>query len=224
MKATGPHANQPVEYAGAPLDSAPAVVIMMHGRGAAPKNILDLVGTIARPHLTYVAPAAAGGTWYPFGFMSPREQNEPYLSSAFSIVDSLVDSLVQRGFATDKIALLGFSQGACLSAEYVLRSPRQYGGVFVLSGGVIGPKGTTWDDVAGDLQRTPILLGCSDVDSHIPAERVLESEAVFKRLNARTKRILYPGMGHTVNEDEIHHVQHVLDMLTDVGAQRAPPT
>lgn len=213
MSATGPHANQPIEYAGAPLDRAPAVVIMVHGRNAAPRNILDLARAIERPQLAYVAPAAAGGTWYPTGFMTPRAQNEPYLSSALSVIDSLVESLVQRGFTTSKIALLGFSQGACLTAEYVLRHPRRYAGVFVLSGGVIGPKGTTWDGVTGDFEQTPVFLGCSDVDGHIPKERVLESEALFTRLGARVTRVLYPGMGHLVNDDEIARVQQVLDQL-----------
>ncbi|MEO8619757.1 MAG: dienelactone hydrolase family protein [bacterium] len=207
----GPHDNQPAVYAGAPLDTAAAVLIMVHGRGASPTSILSLVSAINRPQFAFVAPAAAGGTWYPYSFMAPREQNEPGLSSALRVIEALVTSLLQRGVPSHKIALLGFSQGACLSSEFSIRHPRRYGGVLALSGGLIGPAGTTWDDVTAALDGTPVFLGCSDIDFHIPKERVIESEGVFKRLGARVKRTLYPGMGHLVNDDEIAEVQSVLD-------------
>jgi len=207
----GPHEGQPVARWGAPLESAAAAMIMVHGRGAGPRDILSLAPALDRPQLACLAPAAAGGTWYPFPFTAPRLQNEPGISSGLAVIESLVVDLLSRGFASNKILLLGFSQGACLSSEFAIRHPRHYGGVLVLSGGLIGVPGTTWDDVTADLDRTPVFLGCSDVDSHIPKERVIESEAVFKRLGARTKRILYPGMGHLVNDDEIFHVQHVID-------------
>jgi predicted esterase len=188
-------------------------MIMVHGRNASPNAILSLVPAIGRPQFTYVAPAAAGGTWYPYSFLAPREQNEPGLSSALSVLDALVASLLARGIPSHKIVLLGFSQGACLTSEFVIRHPRRYGGALVLSGGLIGPPGTTWDDVTTSLDGTPVFLGCSDVDGHVPKERVLESEAVFTRLGARVKRTLYPGMGHLVNEDEIKEVQAVLDAI-----------
>jgi predicted esterase len=208
-----PHANQPVVYAGTSLDEAAAVMIMVHGRNASPNAILSLVPAINRPEFAYVAPTAAGGTWYPYSFLAPREQNEPGLSSALGVLDSLVTSLGVRGIPARKIVLLGFSQGACLSSEFVIRHPRRFGGVVVLSGGLIGPPGTTWDDVTTSLDGTPVFLGCSDVDGHVPKERVLESEDVFKRLGARVKRTLYPGMGHLVNEDEIEEVQSVMDAV-----------
>jgi phospholipase/carboxylesterase len=207
----GPHEGQPVAHWGAPLESASAAMIMVHGRGAGPSDILSLAPALDRPQIACIAPAAAGGTWYPFPFISPREKNEPGISSGLGVIESLVADLMKRGFPSHKILLLGFSQGACLSSEFVIRHPRRYGGVLVLSGGLIGVPGTTWDDVTTSLEGTPIFLGCSDVDAHIPKERVIESEAVFKRLGARTKRILYPGMGHLVNEDELSHVQHVID-------------
>jgi predicted esterase len=207
----GPHEGQPVAHWGAPLESAAAAMIMVHGRGAGPRDILSLAPALDRSQVACIAPAAAGGTWYPLPFISPREQNEPGISSGLAVIESLVLDLLERGFPSHKILLLGFSQGACLSSEFTIRHPRRYGGVLVLSGGLIGVPGTTWDDVTASLDRTPVFLGCSDVDSHIPKERVIESEAVFKRLGARTKRILYPGMGHLVNEDEIGHVQHVID-------------
>lgn len=206
-----PHANQPVAHVGAPLESAAAVMIMVHGRGAGPADILSLAAALKMPGVACLAPAASGGTWYPNPFIAPRQTNEPYLSSALGVIESLVVDVMQRGFPSHKILLLGFSQGACLSTEFTIRHPRHYGGVLALSGGLIGAPGTTWDDVTTSLERTPVFLGCSDIDAHIPKERVIESEAVFKRLGARTKRILYPGMGHLVNEDEISHVQHVVD-------------
>ena len=207
-----PHAGQPILRAGAAPDAARAAMIMIHGRNAAPANILDLVPVLDRPEFLYVAPAAAGGTWYPLSFMAPREKNEPGISSGLAVIESLVSDLMTV-FAPQQIMLLGFSQGACLTSEFSIRHPRRYGGVMVLSGGLIGPPGTSWDTVTTSLEETPVFLGCSDVDSHIPAERVLESEAVFRRLGAAVTRKLYPGMGHTVIGDEIEQVQRVMDAV-----------
>jgi predicted esterase len=207
-----PHAGQPILRAGASPDAARAAMIMIHGRNAGPANILDLVPVLDRPEFLYVAPAAAGGTWYPLSFMAPREQNEPGISSGLAVIESLVTDLLPV-FAPHQIMLLGFSQGACLTSEFSIRYPRRYGGVMVLSGGLIGPPGTSWDTVTTSLDGTPVFLGCSDVDSHIPAERVLESEAVFRRLGAAVTRKLYPGMGHTVIGDEIEQVQRAMDAV-----------
>lgn len=205
-----PHAGQPILRAGAAPDAARAAMIMIHGRNAGPTNILDLVPVLDRPDFLYVAPAAAGGTWYPLSFMAPREKNEPGISSGLNVIESLVNDLMTV-FTPHQIMLLGFSQGACLTSEFSIRHPRRYGGVMVLSGGLIGPPGTSWDTVTTSLDGTPVFLGCSDVDSHIPAERVLESEAVFRRLGAAVTRKLYPGMGHTVIGDEIEQVRRVMD-------------
>ena len=188
-------------------------MIMIHGRNAAPANILDVVPVLRRPEVLYVAPAASGGTWYPYSFMAPRERNEPGISSGLFVIESLVTDLIAQGFSAERIMLLGFSQGACLCSEFAIRHPRRYGGVMVLSGGLIGEPGTTWDDVTTAFDGMPVFLGCSDVDSHIPAERVLESEAVFRRLGADVTRKLYPGMGHTVIGDEIENVQRVMDAV-----------
>ncbi|MBA3656355.1 MAG: dienelactone hydrolase family protein [Gemmatimonadaceae bacterium] len=184
---------------------------MIHGRNAAPANILDLLPVLGRPDFAAVAPAAEGGAWYPQSFMADRVRNEPGISKGLAIIGSLMDALQARGFPSHKIMLLGFSQGACLTAEFALRNPKRYGGVMVLSGGVIGPPATNWDDVSGSLAGTPVFLGCSDVDSHIPAERVLETDDLFNKLGARVIRKLYPGMGHLVNKDEIENVQRVMD-------------
>ncbi len=206
-----PHAGQRVMRTGAPLDQARAAMIMVHGRNAGPENILELSETLDRPDFAYLAPAAAGGTWYSFSFMASRAQNEPGISSGLFVIESLVSGLIAQGFAARQIMLLGFSQGACLTSEFSIRHPRRYGGVMALSGGLIGPPGTTWDDVTTSLDGTPVFLGCSDVDPHIPAERVLGSDAVFRRLGAAVTRKLYPGMGHTVSGDEIENVQRVMD-------------
>lgn len=206
-----PHGGNRVVFAGAPLDTATVAMIMVHGRNAAPENILDLFKRIDRPKVAAIAPAAAGGTWYPQSFLSPREQNEPGISSALSVLASLVSDLAARGFSPRNIVLLGFSQGACLSSEFAYRHPRAYGGVMVLSGGLIGPPGTAWTASPGTLDGVPILLGCSDVDAHIPNERVLESESVFERMGATVTRRFYPGMGHLVNDDEVSFVRGVLD-------------
>jgi predicted esterase len=214
-----PHAGQPILRAGAEPASAQAAMIMIHGRNAAPANILELAPVLARPEFLYVAPAAAGGTWYPFSFMEAREKNEPGISSGLFVIEGLVNQLIAGGFPPNRIVLLGFSQGASLTCEFSIRHPRRYGGVMALSGGLIGPPGTTWDDVTASLDGTPVFLGCSDVDAHIPAERVLESEAVFRRLGANVTRKLYPGMGHTVIPDEISNVQRVMDSVLETAQQ-----
>jgi predicted esterase len=212
-----PHAGQPVLRTGADARTAKAAMIMIHGRNAGPPNILELAPVLDRPEFLYLAPAASGRTWYPFSFMEPRERNEPGISSGLFVIESLVTELIAQGFASHKIMLLGFSQGACLTSEFSIRHPRRYGGVMALSGGLIGPPGTTWDDATTSLDGTPVFLGCSDVDPHIPASRVLESEAVFRRLGADVTRKLYPGMGHTVSPDEIQNVQRVMDAVLTTG-------
>ena len=198
-------------HGGAPLDSASAVVILTHGRGADPRDMIGLAQAFQRPGLACLAPAAAGNTWYPYSFMSPRERNEPGISSGLAVIESLVADCLARGFDASRIIIGGFSQGACLASEFCIRHPRRYGGLLAFSGGLIGPPETTWDDVTADLTGMPVFLGCSDVDPHIPKERVLATEQVFARLGASVVRKLYPGMGHTINEDEIREGRRILD-------------
>ncbi len=211
--ATNPHAGQPVLQTGVPLDQAKAVMILVHGRGASARDILSLTTEFERDDITYLAPQAPGGTWYPYSFLAPLAQNEPYLSSALGVLGALVAQVESAGFRSDQIMFLGFSQGACLSSEFVARNAKRYGGVFVLSGGVIGPDGNP-RDYEGSLDGTPIFLGCSDVDFHIPKERVLESADVFRGLGATVDVRLYPNMGHTINEDELNAVR---GMVAKVG-------
>src|SRR3954470_15955653 len=183
------HESQPVSTAGAPLDEARAVMVMTHGRGADANDMLGLAQELMIPGFAFLAPNAEGHTWYPYSFMSPRDRNEPWLSSALVTIGKVLAHAQQEsGLPASKIMLLGFSQGACLSSEYAVRNAQRYGGVMVLSGGLIGPPGMTWDDVAGSFDDTPVFLGCSDVDPHIPKERVIESEAVFKKMGAAVTR------------------------------------
>lgn len=204
-----PHGDQPALRAGATLENARAAVIMIHGRGAGPANILDLVHAIGHPDVAYVAPAASGGTWYPKSFMSPIADNEPGISSGIQVVHGLIDEAVARGIPTERIMLLGFSQGACLASTAAQRRPARYGGVIVLSGGLIGPAGETWSE-SGSFQSTPAFFGCSDVDGHVPATRVRESAAVYERMGALVTTRIYPGMGHLVNEDEAAFARDLL--------------
>ncbi len=206
-----PHASAVVVYDGAPIDNADLALIMVHGRNAAPKNILELIPRFDRPRVACVAPTAAGGSWYPNSFMQPTESNQPGLHSAMRMLDALVESLIAGGMPAHRIVLLGFSQGACLTAEFCIRYPRRYGGVVLFSGGFQGPDGTTWSDVNFDFVEMPVFLGCSDVDSHIPKERVMETSEVLIRCGAEVTQRLYAGMGHVVNDDEIMHLQDILD-------------
>jgi predicted esterase len=207
-----PHANQPLTTMGPPPTADSAVAIMLHGRGAGPANILTLTPALDRSAFTYLAPAAANNTWYPYSFLSEIEKNEPYLSSALARVETLVVDLLALGIPSRRILLLGFSQGACLAGEFAYRRPRRYGGLVMFSGGLIGPPGTVWSRV-GSLEGTPAFLGCSDQDPHIPQARVDESAAALSAVGAEVAIRIYPGMGHIVNDDEIAHAQAVMDRV-----------
>jgi predicted esterase len=212
-----PHRDQPVVSNGPSLDESRGAVIMIHGRNAAPANILTLVPSLDRPEFTYLAPAAAGGTWYPYSFLAERERNEPGLTSGLDVIDRLVKDVVSRGVPKDRIVLLGFSQGGCLTAEFAASHADRYGGVIVYSGGLIGPPGTTWA-FPGSFGGTPVFLGCSDVDAHVPRARVGESAAVFTRMGAAVTERIYPGMGHLVNDDEIVFTRGVMDSILGLVA------
>jgi len=204
-----PHGGQPVRHAGAPLVGARVAVVMVHGRGASAESILALAPLLAMPRVAFVAPQAAGGTWYPYGFMAPIARNEPGISSGLRAIGRTIELVGNAGVPPACTMLLGFSQGACLASEYAARNARRYAGLAALSGGLIGPDGTP-RDYEGSLDETPAFLGCSDVDGHIPAARVRESAAVLGGLGARVTMRLYPGMGHTVSDDEIAVVRDML--------------
>lgn len=208
----GPHRGQEVRFFGESLGSASAAMVMVHGRGASARDILTLASELNAPGFAYVAPQAAGGTWYPNSFLAPIASNEPYLSSALDVIAEIVRQIGAAGIPAERTMLLGFSQGACLSLEYAARNARRYGGVVGLSGGVIGPDEAP-RDYPGSMEGTPVFLGCSDVDFHIPKERVEESAVVFERLAASVEMRLYPGMGHTINTDEIAYVQGMMERV-----------
>lgn len=212
-RADDPHGGQPVRTAGAPLAAARAAVVMVHGRGASAESILTLAPALAAPGVAFLAPQAAGGShggqWYPYGFMAPVAQNEPGITSAMRAVARALEQVAAAGIPPERTLLLGFSQGACLATEFAARHARRYGGLAALSGGLIGPDGTP-RDYAGSLDGTPVFLGCSDVDGHIPAPRVRESAEVLRRLGGEVTMRLYPGMGHLVNDDEIAEVQRMI--------------
>jgi predicted esterase len=207
---------------GKPLGQSPVAVIMIHGRGAGPENILELAPALGQLDATYLAPAAANNTWYPYSFMSDIARNEPYLSSALSVLKALVSQVEAAGIRRDRIIILGFSQGACLTTEFAIRNASRFGGVVAFSGGAIGPPGTQWaadraestDKGFGNFDSTPIFFGCSDVDPHIPEPRVIESAELCERMGAKVTRRIYPGMGHLVNDDEIAWARALLESLT----------
>lgn len=215
MTEAGPHEGRPVFGAGEAIEQAEAAMIMLHGRGATAGDILRMHTEFDRPGFAYVAPQAAGNTWYPNSFMAPIESNEPALTSALTVVADILTHLTESGIPPERTVLLGFSQGGCLALEFAARNARRYGGMVGFSGGLIGPEGTP-RDYAGTLDGTPVFLGCSDVDPHIPKERVEETARVLSELDGDVTMRLYPNMGHTVIRDEIEFVREMMaDLLPD---------
>ena len=206
MSFSDPHASQPVLRQGPDPRHARLALILVHGRGGSAEDLLALASALQLDDVLYVAPQAANHTWYPYSFLAPIQQNEPGLTSGLNRIASLIDGLRQEGLSPERVGLLGFSQGACLSLEFAARFARRYAAVIGLSGGVIGPPGTT-RDYSGSLEGTPVFLGCSDVDAHIPVERVHETAEVFRHLHGVVDERIYPGMGHVVNNDELEAVK-----------------
>jgi phospholipase/carboxylesterase len=211
---SNPHEKQPVLSAGETLKSAKAAVVLVHGRGASASDILTLVPEIEQPGFAYLAPEAAGGQWYPYRFMEPTLHNEPWLSSALDFLGRVMEHLQEKGIAAEKTILLGFSQGACLALEYAVQNPRRYGGLAGLSGGLIGADNEL-GPYHGSLEGTPVFLGCSDVDPHIPASRVRYTAEAMRNLGAEVTMRFYPGMGHLVNQDEVEAVRSMMEMLVE---------
>ncbi|MCA1596609.1 MAG: dienelactone hydrolase family protein [Chloroflexi bacterium] len=207
-----PHAGQPVAAAGVPLDQADAALILVHGRGAPAEGMLSLFARLDLPGVAALAPQAAGYTWYPQSFLAPLQANQPFLDSALNRLDTLVGSLIERGISSERIALLGFSQGACLTLEYSARSPRRRAAIIGLTGGLIGPPVTS-REYPGSLDGTPVFLGTSDPDPHVPFERVQETRTILERMGAVVELRRYPGMAHTVNEDEIEACRALLQRV-----------
>lgn len=208
----GPHQGQPILMAGEPLGRAQAAMLMVHGRGARAEDILSLADEFHQPGFAYLAPQAAGNTWYPNRFLVPVEQNEPRLSSALEFVAAALSQITQAGIPHERVILLGFSQGACLSLEFAARNAQRYGGIVGLSGALIGSDDAP-RDYAGSLNGTPVFLGCSDVDFHVPKKRVDQTAEVLKRLGGNVTERLYPNLDHSVNRDEIDFVRSMISSL-----------
>jgi predicted esterase len=207
-----PHADSTVLTAGEPLAGALAAMVMVHGRGATAESILELRHELPGDGFAFLAPAAKGHTWYPYSFLAPMEDNEPWLSSALAMLGRLVRRVKDAGLSGERVILLGFSQGACLTLEYAARHAECFGGVSGLSGGLIGPPGTP-REYGGSFESTPVFLGCSDVDPHVPLWRVEETDEVLTRMGAAVTRRIYPGMGHAINRDELDHVSRMMRTL-----------
>lgn len=212
----GPHQEQPVLTAGVPLEHAQAAMIMMHGRGSSAEDMLGLAGEFGQSGFTYLAPQAAGHTWYPYSFLEPMAKNEPGLSSGLAVIAFLLAQLSTTGIDAEHTILCGFSQGACLTLEFVARNAQRYGGVAGLSGALIGPDGTS-RNYPGSLANAPVFLGCSDRDFHIPKQRVELSAEVLQGLGGDVTARLYPNMGHTVNQDEVDFVRGMMTALLASG-------
>ncbi len=205
----GPHQGQQLFTAGKPLSEAQAAMVLVHGRGATASSILELSTVLSHPEFAYLAPQAAGNTWYPYSFLAPIPQNEPGISSGLQAIADVVEQISGAGIPPEKIVIGGFSQGACLASEFVARNARRYGGLLLFSGGVIGPPETP-RNYPGSLEGTPVFLGCSDVDFHIPLERVNETAAIFTQMDGVVTKKIYPNMGHTIIQDEIDHALPII--------------
>jgi predicted esterase len=204
-----PHASQPVLHHGPRPRDARLTVILVHGRGDSAAGILGLTQEFDADDVAWVAPQAAGHTWYPYSFLSPIQRNEPFISSALGVLRRLIEQLDADAVSAERVILMGFSQGACLTSEFAARHARRYAGLAILSGGLIGPAGAA-RDYAGSFDGTPVLIGCSDVDPHIPLERVEETADILRRMQANVDQRIYPNMAHTINTDEIAAVASLL--------------
>lgn len=199
------HQDEKVFTSGQKLGEADKAVIMLHGRGATAHGMLQLADKL--PEASYLAPQADRRTWYPQSFMEPREKNHPHLDSALEKVDSLVEK-ASKEVGMENVFLLGFSQGACLASEYTASNPRKYGGVFVLSGGLIGDSLPQYE---GEMKDTPVFMGCSKADPHIPLERVEATEQAFKGLNAGVEKRIFEGSKHSIFDEEIERMREIIE-------------
>lgn len=211
-----PHGNQPVSVAGVPVETAAAAMILLHGRGASAETILPLAEEFQKARtirpLAFIAPEAAGSSWYPNSFLAPRTTNEPWLGSALNRIDSLVASLVQSGIGREHILICGFSQGACLATEFVASHPARFGGLISFTGGLVGPLGSDLTH-KGRLDGTPAIFLSGDPDPHVPWSRVEESAAVLEQMGAIVETKKFPNRPHTISAREIALAQSFLERV-----------
>jgi predicted esterase len=207
-----PHEGQPIRRAGLPVESANGAMVLLHGKGASADNLVDLSELLACERISYLAPQATDGIWFPRGVTDPINQNEPHVSGSLEFIDGIVTALANHGIDRDRIVFMGFCQGACLALEYLLYRPARYGAVFALSGALLGEE-ERLSLHTGDLDGTPVFLGSSDIDFMVPRTRVLASGEVLRGLNAEVTERLYPGMPHTINEEEVDAMRDTLQFL-----------
>jgi phospholipase/carboxylesterase len=200
------------------LAGAAGAMVLLHGRGASAEDILGLAGEFDFPELAYLAPQAAANTWYPYSFLSPIGQNEPWLTSALATVNRTVEEITRAGIPRERIVIAGFSQGACLASEFVARHAVRYGGLIAFTGGLIGPPGTTFR-YAGSLAGTPAFLGAGDRDPHVPWHRVQETAKALTELGADVTLKQYPGLPHTISPDEIAEARRLIGNATGVSSR-----
>jgi len=203
------HKIENTVFQGKPLSEAQKVIILTHGRGASAQSILPLAQELDLQDFAIIAPNATQGTWYPYGFMAPTDQNEPYLSSALAVLAGLRDQVLAAGFDTRQLYFAGFSQGACLTSEFIARHADAYGGAFIFTGGLIGEK-LDPTRYQGNFEGTPIFIGSADPDFHVPVERVYATSNIFRSLGAQVTEKIYPGIGHTIIPDEILEANRIL--------------
>jgi phospholipase/carboxylesterase len=201
--------SKEIYLAGKNITEATKALVMVHGRGAFAEDILSLAGYFNLKDFALVAPQATNNTWYPYSFLAPPEQNEPWLSSALNILSGIVSDINTAGIASENIYFLGFSQGACLTLEFVTRNAKKYGGVVAFTGGLIGDKIYS-ENYNGDFLNTPVFIGSSDPDPHVPVKRVQATSVILKNMHADLTVKIYPGMGHTINKDEIDQVNSLI--------------
>jgi phospholipase/carboxylesterase len=195
--------------AGKKLEDASKVLIMVHGRGGSAEDILSLAGHLEVKDFALMAPQATSHSWYPYSFLTIPAQNEPWLTSALDLLSDIVNDIVTKGISKDNIYFLGFSQGACLTLEFVTRHAANYGGVVAFTGGLIGDKIYS-ENYSGDFLGTPVFIGTSDPDPHVPVGRVNESAAILEKMNAAVTKKIYLNMGHTISQDEISLVNKII--------------
>ena len=198
--------------AGVPLKNAQKVLVMLHGRGANAADIISLSEYLKLEDTHIIAPQATNNAWYPYSFLSPRHQNEPWLSSALDLLKEILGDVVTAGITSQQVFVLGFSQGACLALEFATQNAQPFGGVIAFTGGLIGEV-LQEENYQGNFQKTKVFIGNSDRDPHVPASRSRESKEIMERLGAEVTLKIYPGMAHTVNDDELKWVNEHLFTL-----------